>query len=205
MYSVVFFIKFCYNITIMKFEADIINFLQTNASIGWITLFQLITTLGSYLGFLIVFCILFFKNRKLSYTFVATFIVASVFNHFLKAVIMRDRPFVTYPSIINYGGEDGYSMPSGHSMCGALFATFIFYLILKSHSTKGTKALGGICCALFAILIAYSRMVLGVHYLTDTIAGIFEGILFAIIGIYVYNLIVKKSKKNAKEDTIIKL
>ena len=178
----------------MKFEADIIEFLQTNASVGFIRLFQIITLFGSILGAIIVFFILFFKKRSFSYAFLITFIVASVINKILKAIIMRDRPFVTYETIINYGDASGYSMPSGHSLSAGVFATFIFYLILTSSKHLSTKILGGISCTLFAVLVAFSRMVLGVHYLTDTIVGIILGILFAIIGIIIYNNIVKKKK-----------
>ena len=114
----------------MKFEADIIEFLQTNASVGFIRLFQIITLFGSILGAIIVFVILFFKKRSFSYAFLITFIVASVINKILKAIIMRDRPFVTYETIINYGDASGYSMPSGHSLSAGVFAPFLFCLFL---------------------------------------------------------------------------
>ena len=48
---------------------------------------------------------------------------------------------------------------------------------------------------LFCLLIALSRMVLGVHYLTDTLAGIIIGIIFAIGIILLYNMLRKKSKR----------
>lgn len=184
-----------------EFETKIIEFLQTNASTGWITLFQFITLLGSYLGFAIIFVILFIKQRKLSYVFAVTFVVASVFNQLLKLIIARDRPFVNNPQILNYGGESGYSMPSGHSLCGGLFATFLFYNILTTSKYKTTKILGGAFCILFPFLIAYSRMVLGVHYLSDTLAGITLGVIFAILGILVYRYCIKKyNTRKTKEN-----
>ncbi len=182
----------------MKFEADIIEFFQNNTSIGFIKLFQFLTLLGGLLGALIVFFILFFKKRSLSYAFLITFIIASIFNKVLKAIIMRDRPFEVYDYIENYGNEGGYSMPSGHSLSAAIFASFIFYLIIISSRQKSTKILGGISCFLFVVLIALSRMVLGVHFLTDTLAGIIVGILFAIIGIIIYNYIIRKLRLNIK-------
>ena len=184
----------------MKFEADIIEFLQANASVGFIKLFQIITLFGSILGALVVFVILFIKKRSLSYAFVVTFVFATIINKILKSIIMRDRPFESYQTIMNYGDAGGYSMPSGHSLSAGLYATFIFYLILISSKNLWTKILGGISCFLFTVLIAFSRMVLGVHYLTDTITGIILGILFAIIAIIIYNNIVKKKIKNFKRD-----
>ncbi len=178
----------------MKFEADIIEFLQANASVGFIKLFQFITLFGSLLGAFIVFFILFFTKRNLSYAFLATYIVAVVFNKVLKAIIMRDRPFETYDTIANYDDVSGYSMPSGHSQSAGVLATFIFYLILTVSTKKSTKILGFISCLLYVVLIAFSRMVLGAHYLSDTIVGIMVGILFAIFGILIYNKVIKKKK-----------
>ncbi len=182
-----------------NFEVNIIEFLQTNASIGWLSLFQFITTLGSYLGLFIVFAILFVRQRKLSFAFAVTFIIASVSNQLLKLIIARDRPFVNNPQIINYGGEDGYSMPSGHSLNSAVIATFLFYSILTTSKYKTTKILGGTFCVLFPFLIAYSRMVLGVHYLSDTLVGITLGVFFAIIGILIYKRILKWLEKNKRK------
>ena len=113
----------------MKFEADIIEFFQTNLTPTWITVFQIITLFGSFLGFILTFILLFIKNKKLSYIFAITFVVAQICNKILKLIIARDRPFEAYESIINYGNEDGFSMPSGHSMSAGLFATFLIYMM----------------------------------------------------------------------------
>ena len=181
----------------MEFEADLIKFFQTNATGGWVTFFQGVTMLGSYLGFLATFIIIFVKNKKLSFVFALTFAIASGVNFLLKMLIARQRPFDSYDFIKNLGGEDGYSMPSGHSMCSALFATFLIYHLYKIRKDRATKIWGTICLSLFPALIALSRMVLGVHYLTDTIVGIIVGIMFAFLGIWVYNVV---EKKKAKEE-----
>ena len=142
----------------MTFEYEIIKFLQTNATPNWISFFQVVTMLGSYLGFFLTFIIVFLKNRKLSIALALTFAVGAVFNHFLKALIGRSRPFDKYLDIVNYGNEDGFSFPSGHSVCAGIFATYLFYTILKSSKNKLTIALGGVALSLTAILIAFSRV-----------------------------------------------
>lgn len=176
----------------MEFESDIIRFLQSNATTGWITFFQIVTLFGSFFGLFLSFALIFVKNKKLALALAVTFVVASVFNHFLKALIGRARPFDTNSDIINYGNEDGYSMPSGHSLCGGMFATFLIYNLFCSNKNIWTRTLGTLAYGSLAMLISFSRMVLGVHYLTDTIAGLFLGISFAIVGIIVYNVVRKK-------------
>ncbi|MBO5021941.1 MAG: phosphatase PAP2 family protein [Clostridia bacterium] len=176
----------------MQIEADIIRFLQSNASTGWITLFQIITYLGSYLGLFITFVIIFSRNKKLSLALVVTFAISAVANHMLKAIIGRARPFDTYNDIANYGGEDGFSMPSGHSVCAGVFATFLVYNLFQTTKNRWTRALGTTAYASLMAVVGFSRMVLGVHYISDVALGITLGIIFAIAGIIVYNVIVKK-------------
>ena len=185
----------------MDFEYDIIKFLQANATTGWITFFQIVTLFGSYLGLAITFIIVFIKNKKLSLALVATFAVAGVINHFIKALIGRARPFDTYNDIINYGNEDGFSLPSGHSLCAGIFATFLVYTLFKTTKNKLDRTLGSLALGSLMLLIAFSRMVLGVHYLTDIIAGTILGILFAIVGIIVYNVVMKWMYKKFPKNT----
>lgn len=179
----------------MKFEADIIEFFQTNLTPTWITVFQIITLFGSFLGFILTFILLFIKNKKLSYIFAITFVVAQICNKILKLIIARDRPFEAYESIINYGNEDGFSMPSGHSMSAGLFATFLIYMTAKQQYKRSEKVIVGITISIVALAVAFSRIVLGVHYLTDTIVGLIVGILFALLAIFVYNTTIKKTIK----------
>lgn len=176
----------------MKFESDIIRFLQTNATAGWINFFQAITLLGSFLGLIITLIILLKQNRHLCIPLLITFAVASVINHVLKAIIARSRPFDVYGDIINYAGEDGYSMPSGHSLCAGIFGTYLVYSLFKINKDKLTRILGTIFYSLMTVLIMFSRMVLGVHYISDVIAGAILGIMFAFISIIVYNVVIKK-------------
>ena len=187
----------------MEFEADIIKFLQANAGSGWITFFQIITMFGSYLGFLIAFIIIFIRNRKLSYWLAITFAVGSVINFALKMIIARPRPFDTYSFISNLDGEDGFSMPSGHSLCSGMFATFLIYHLWQHKKDILTRTLGTICLSFFSMLIGFSRMILGVHYLTDVIVGIIVGIMFAIVAIWVYNRVEKSNTKGKENDTTI--
>lgn len=176
----------------MEFEYNIIKFFQSNATTGWITFFQIVTLFGSYLGFLLTFIIVFAKNKKLSIPLVLVFIIGSVINFLLKIIIKRERPFVAYEDILNYGNEDGFSMPSGHSLCAGIFATFLIYLLFTTKKDWWTRILGVIALTLAPMLIALSRMVLGAHYFTDTLLGLALGILFAIISILLYKYIMKK-------------
>ena len=164
----------------MLFEAKIIEFLQSNATLGWINFFEYFTAFAGIVGLIVFSLIIFRIDKKYVIWFILTFIVTVVFNLLLKYIISRPRPFEAYDFIMNLGNEDGFSMPSSHSAVAGVIAVFICYLSYKHSSSKAVKILTTIAMSLYAGLIALSRMVLGVHYLTDVIIGLFVGVIIAI-------------------------
>ena len=123
-------------------------------------------------------------------------------NMVLKHIIMRPRPYVAWEAILNLGGSTGYSMPSGHANSAMIIAVFISYLAIKHGKSKWTKVCVPIIMSLYFATICLSRIFLGQHYLTDVIAGGCEGIIVALIGIMLYNLVLKKRKINGKTNKI---
>lgn len=182
----------------MEFEVNIIKFLQSGLSNGWISFFQVITMFGSWLGLLIAVIIIFRKKKLLAGLLLLTFIFALVFNVILKNLVCRPRPFESFDFIVNYGGESGFSMPSGHSVCAGVLATFLIAYIFQTSNNKTYRACGTIFITLFALLVAFSRMVLGVHYLTDIIVGLAEGVVFASLALVIYTYYKYKLQKQVE-------
>jgi undecaprenyl-diphosphatase len=101
--------------------------------------------------------------------------------YLLKEFMGRARPDVYYRAII----ESGYSFPSGHATLSAAFYGFLIYLawrMVPSHKRRivVTALLG----ALIA-LISFSRLYLGVHYLSDVVAGFIVGGAFVWLGVII--------------------
>lgn len=184
----------------MKFEADIIMFLQAGINDFWLYFFRIVTLLGSWLGFAIALMIVFYRKKSLSYAFAGTYAFGVLFNKALKHIIIRPRPYVAWDKILDLGGSTGFSMPSGHANSAAIIAVFISYMAIKYGKHKATKICVPIIMFLYLGLTCFSRMILGQHYLTDVIAGSIEGIIIAFIGILVYNLVMKRinAKKQLK-------
>lgn len=96
----------------------------------------------------------------------------------LKSRTVRPRPF-THRGDIELGAAplDQYSFPSGHTL-----HAFSFGLIACAHYPALYVPLG-----VFAILVALSRMILGLHYPTDVLAGAAIGALLATISLSLYS------------------
>jgi len=91
----------------------------------------------------------------------------------LKRVFVRERPFITHAAIDLRGAPlDRYSFPSGHTLHAVSFAWQ-----LTAHFPE----LGWVVVPL-AALIAASRVVLGLHYPSDVLAGAAIGAALAELG-----------------------
>jgi undecaprenyl-diphosphatase len=91
----------------------------------------------------------------------------------LKRVFVRERPFITHTSIdMKAVPLDRYSFPSGHTLHAVSFAW---------QATAHFPELGWVLLPL-AALIAGSRVVLGLHYPSDVLAGAAIGAALAELG-----------------------
>jgi len=88
----------------------------------------------------------------------------------VKFVIRRQRPPGEWGEI--YRSTDPHSFPSGHATRAGLLIVLAWSLL------PGTFA---IILTLWAPLMALSRVAMGVHYLSDILAGFLLGILSALL------------------------
>ena len=96
----------------------------------------------------------------------ATGALGALIYKLVKHHAVRERPFITH-STINCAAAplDRYSFPSGHTLHAVSFA-----LLGASYFPELALPL-----AAFALLVALSRVVLGLHYPTDVAAGALLG------------------------------
>lgn len=95
-------------------------------------------------------------------------------NGILKNLVGRIRPFDVNTSIqLLVARPHDYSFPSGHT---AASFTAVMALYLAGENKMWKPAL------VLAVLIAFSRLYLYVHYPTDILGGIITGCIAAYIG-----------------------
>lgn len=95
----------------------------------------------------------------------------------LKLVFHRTRP----AAFFGYQEPSSYSFPSGHAMVSICFYGALA-MILAVHTSPSRRKLWYAAAAVIVLLVGFSRLYLGVHYLTDVMAGYALGlaILLAI-------------------------
>jgi membrane-associated phospholipid phosphatase len=105
--------------------------------------------------------------RMVFYKMVAVMIIAALMSFTLKSLIVRERPFVTYPDIEKLSEAGNSSFPSGHTL--ETFAVVVAFSIMLP------KRKLFIPLFIWASVVAYSRMALGVHYPSDVMGGMIIG------------------------------
>jgi undecaprenyl-diphosphatase len=90
--------------------------------------------------------------------------------------------------------EHSYSFPSGHATQAVALYGFIAYLLIRNNSQWKSRVNLFFIGALVILLIGLSRMILGVHYLSDIWAGYLVGALCLIIGISITEWLVATGK-----------
>ena len=185
------FQNFLYTCAI-SFDLPVLDWIQTNLKSSVMdTVMPIITVFGDAgIFWMVVSALLFIfpKTRRTGLGMaIAMMIGLIVCNVTLKPLVARIRPYDLQAELgvtIQLLGErmHDFSFPSGHTI-----ASFEAAVVMLKNSTKM-----GIPAMILAVLIAFSRLYLYVHYPTDVIASVILGTLFALIGNALAGLIAPK-------------
>ncbi|MEE1085914.1 MAG: phosphatase PAP2 family protein [Schaedlerella sp.] len=181
-----------------QLEGSILLFIQEYIRQDWMTPFwKLITSLADDGWFWISVSIIFLFFKKTRKAGIAA-LLALLFNLFftnvtLKNVVARTRPYDVIEGLdILIKRLGSYSFPSGHTAC-SFAAAFAYYQCLSQKKL-------GIAALVLAGLIGFSRMYVGVHFLTDVLGGALVGTFAAWISVKLVNKISEKIQKKVKNN-----
>lgn len=141
---------------------------------------KVITTLGDAGIFWIlvaILCLCIAKTRKAGATIALALLFSLIVNNgILKNAVARIRPYEAVEGLECLMGKAvDFSFPSGHSGASFAAATVIACLFPKKY---------GIPAIVLAALIAFSRLYVGIHYPTDVLVGIVDGILLGGLAVW---------------------
>ena len=117
------------------------------------------------------------RSRAMAMHLATATIGGEIILEVIKLIIARPRPSGILPLIDAYG----YSFPSGHSLVAAATYTTAAILICRQVSRTFYRGLTIGAATLTIVLVAASRVYLGVHYASDAIGGILLGTAWAAI------------------------
>lgn len=128
-----------------------------------------------------VLTILLIVRRQRAYLlgFWIALTTSEVVTFFGKIIFHRERPDILYRTI----AESSFSFPSGHATTAAVFYGFLAYLIMRHRRSLRMRITTMLATVIIVLLVDASRLYLGVHYLSDVLAGNLvglAGLLFAI-------------------------
>lgn len=142
----------------------------------WDTFFGLVTRFGEEMLLIVVFCVVFWCiNKRMAYVLGIAFFLSGLIVQGLKILTRIPRPWVADPTFSPVGGATyaatGYAFPSGHTANATAY--------LGALGVQVKRRIFQIVLITLVILVAFSRLYLGVHYLSDVLASL--AITFAVI------------------------
>lgn len=111
----------------------------------------------------------------------------------LKLLFQHPRPTEALIAI-----PDSYSFPSGHAVAASALYITLALIAARSEQRRRPRRIIVVTGVSIAVLVAWSRVYLGVHYLTDVIGGLLLGGAGAIAASGVVNR--TASREAAKPD-----
>lgn len=169
----------------MTFEMLVQQFLQGIFNFFY-PFFKLITELGDETAILVMVAVIYFGiDKKAGERIGFTVLFSGVLNGLIKIAVRRPRPFVKEPAFAKADlaekYADSFSFPSGHAQNSAA----LYLSIKRSFKNKFVSCI----CITLITLICFSRIILGVHYISDVLAGLALGIAI----VYLVNFLLNKA------------
>ncbi len=142
----------------------------------------------------------YFWYRK--YKREAILLISSVFSYVytsaLKLFFQHERPSLEGVPLRTFA--DVYSFPSGHVIFYVSFFGFLVYVALTSKKlNKWVRIITASISTYLILLVGASRVLLGVHWVKDVLAGYMFGIVYLAVMIFIDLRLEKKSRDTMTE------
>jgi undecaprenyl-diphosphatase len=167
---------------ILKQDLQVSVWLHTHGSPVFTAFLIAITHLHSTPGIAVLTAIVaFFLWRHGDRYWVMSLLLAvpggTLLNVVLKHIFNRARPTWDDPVLT----LASHSFPSGHAAGATLFYGFLAAYMVWRMKSRWARALAVFACALMVTLVGFSRIYLGVHFLSDVLAAMSMSIAWLVL------------------------
>ncbi len=111
----------------------------------------------------------------------------------LKVAFHRQRP--SFSDALQIFG--GYSFPSGHTVAATLLYGVLAYFAIQSSTAWHRRVLAFLGALVMILLIGFSRMYLGAHYLSDVLAAGAAGLAWLTFSLIAVETLRRRRKREA--------
>lgn len=164
------------------FDVAFARALHETRTPAWERAFSVVSWLGTRaalaVGTVLVAVPLLLRQQALvALGWVAAQAGGGLLNRALKETFERTRPEFADPLL----AASSWSFPSGHAMGTFIFCGVGCYLLLRGNRSWPTAAVAVTASASWCVVMAFSRLYLGVHYASDVIAGLLAGVAWVAV------------------------
>ncbi|GHU85436.1 hypothetical protein FACS189473_4430 [Spirochaetia bacterium] len=167
--------------TLYQWGIALIKGIQTIEHPALTAVIRVLTGLGTELFYIPVILFIFWcVDEKQGGRFCILILLSTWVNGFFKNLLKQPRPYNLDPSV-GRGFEPSYGIPSGHAQ-----QSFVFWGAAAPWAGKWTgKTAAHLASVLFILIIAFTRLYLGLHFPTDILAGwVLGALLLALYFIF---------------------
>ena len=162
-------------------DHEVAGWFHAHLTRTFVTVLRTFTEFGSgeWIGIVLCALIVFFAWKRW-WPSLVTLIVAvpggMLLNEWMKVLVHRHRPFVDGPFV----DWSGYSFASGHTIAATLLYGQLLLFVLPALKARHWRLLCIFSAASLVLLVGFSRIALGAHFLTDVLAAIVFGVLWLV-------------------------
>lgn len=135
--------------------------------------FDVTTFYSAFTFILIVLCVAVLihlvRGFRYGLLFALSLVSGAILSYILKLVFNVSRPMDNVISVM------GYSFPSYHATTATIFFGMLMYIFHGKLKT-GWNIVFNLFCVAMILLVSFSRVYLGAHWLSDVIGGILLGL-----------------------------
>ena len=157
----------------------------------WLTaVLLLVTNVHATLGVTIITLAIFLylhknKERRWALTLALCVIGGMLLNVVLKNIFHRARPHFDNPILT----LTSYGFPSGHTMAATCLYGALGALAMSKLKARRWRVLAVVMAGFMILLVGFSRIYLGAHYLSDVLGAMAEGLVWLAFCLTAVNMI----------------
>ena len=186
-----------------QFDVSVMLAFHRHATADGTRVFELVTLLGApititIVGILAAALLLVRRQWILGASLLATLLGGGIINEALKYTIRRPRP----PYAAAHLSHLTFSFPSGHVVGSFVGYGMLAYLVLLWIPRRGVAVLVVVATVVLMLAIGFSRLYLGVHYLSDVEGGYAAGASWLSISVTVTDAWYRRSVRRAARRSV---